>query len=215
MIELLKNINFPILPIVVGFCVFVYIKIKRSSVSVKKNELIKREQEALFSRKHDISENLFINVNTSLPFGEIKLNDNIIKSIKRLKEEIETLQLSHIIKPNLNVSNLELKETYGVENLELFIKYEKNYNRYIIKLNEISNILIKEKQYNTAEKFLLEAKRIDSDLSKTYIYLIDIYKNTNKAKLDELIEEFKKEHEDSNSYYVNKVIEYYDNIIKR
>lgn len=213
MTTIFDNTTIFLLPILLGICIFLRLKIQQSnSHKDKTDELIRREMDSVFIRdKSEIPKDLFLETNKSLPFDKIELNDDIKNSISRLKEEIENLQKDKIIKHNSNIANIELKEQYGVNNLDLFIKYEKNYNKYIINLNEISNILMDNNQLDIAEIFLLEAKNIGSDFSKTYINLIDIYNQVDKNKLDNFIKEFA-ETNDNKAYHVIKALKHYEEV---
>ncbi len=208
----LNFIGFPFLPIMVGFFAFVFVKIRSADVdsSSSKKAIFEREQKALFAPSNDLPEEAFLYVNIDLPFDKINLNEKIASSVNRLKNEILSSDDTKLLKPNLDIRNIELKEKYGCDNLDEIIKYEKKYNRYITHLNSLSKILFDDEQYNVCEQFLLEAVEKDSEVSKTYIYLIDLYNKTDKQKLSTFMTEFKNKNIDNNNFFVHKVIEHYE-----
>lgn len=202
----------PLFALVMGTVTYLYYKINSSKAGRTdiKEAFLLREQNSRFAPHKEIPEDKFLYPTNTLPFSKINLNPNIEKKITRLQKEIEPLQYKKMIKPDTSLSNTDLREMYGYSNLDNIIMFEQNYNKYINFLNEISVILIKEEQYDVAEEFLNEAVRLKSDVSKTYIGLVDIYYATNKAKLESFLKDFEKDH-DAESFYTNKVINHVNN----
>lgn len=216
--DIFKHIlNIPLSPIICGFLIYLSVKIKQSKSDNKhlRDAIVKREMEAMFSPKKELPKDIFLYLDTNLPFDKIIINNKIESSINRLKNELTNLQCSKLLKLNPKLQNVELKEKYGFSTLESIITYEQNYNKTIINLNEIARILIQDSQYSVAESFLLECVRLDSETSKTYIYLIDIYLKTDNKKLNSFISKFKQDYDNNNSFFVKKVLEYYKNIYEK
>ncbi len=205
-------IPLPIFTIIIGVLIYLSIKIKTSKNDIRyaKNEILERENNAYFVKKKEVPESLILYINTNLPFKDINITTSNEPSIKRLESEIKNLSDKKLLIPNTQKSNIVLKEEYGHSTLDEIIFYEQNYNKYIIALNSIASILINDNQLNLAEQFLLEAVEKKSDVSKTYIYLIDIYKQSNKKKLETFINEFK-ENFDKTSYCYKKTVSYFEN----
>ncbi len=212
MTKLLAIPGMPIFAIFTGFLIFMAIKIRQSDAThrTKIDQIVKREQDALLAPKNDVPEDLFLEVNKDLPFDEIVITETMKLPINRLKGEILELLERKMLIPNISNKNIELKEKFGIDTFEDIISYEQNYTKYIIALNSLAKVLINNSQLEVAEKFLLEAIKINSETSKTYIYLIDIYVKTNPSKLHLFIEEFKNKHQNSDEFYVSKVLEYYE-----
>ncbi len=212
--NLIDNINMPLFIIVSSFLLFISFKIKNSKASVTDeiHDIVKRDQDANFVPSKEVPEDFFIIPNKNLPFEDIVLNSGIKSTIERLRGEIEEIQNGELIKPILEEQNIDLKEKYGVSSFEHILECEQNYFKYIIQLNLIAEALIKDGQHDVAEKFLLEAVDMGSESSKTYIMLIDLYKEFDKAKLDKFINEFSNSNADSNKYHVQKVMKYYNGL---
>lgn len=198
-----------IFSVVMGIMIYLSVKIKMSKGGSTENidKFLERERASLFVPKKDLPKEMFMTPSTNLPFSEINHSDELSPKFTRLENEIKSLQTTKMLKPSPELTNTDLREQYGSANLENIIIMEQNYTKYIHFLNELSVALIVDNQYDTAEKFLLEANHLGSDVSLTYICLIDIYEQTDKKKLDEFLNEFAKNHSDE-KFYVNKVLNY-------
>ncbi len=216
MFKIFQPNNFLLFPFIVGLAVYFNIKIKTSnnSTTKEKEEIINRERQALFIPQKPLPEDFVITPNKDLPFDSIVITDKNKLAINRLKEDILNLYEKKLLNPSINLTNIELKEAFGHKSIDDVIEYEKNYSKYIISLNSIAKVLIDSDQPQTAESFLLEAINIGSDVSKTYIYLIDIYNKTSKEKLESFITNFK-ENIDSSSFLYNKTLEHYKKVISQ
>ncbi len=212
--NLIDNISMPIFILVSSFIIFISVKIRnnKGSVTEEIHDILKREEDALFIESTEVPADFFVEPNKNLPFNEIIKHDGIKSVIERLQGEIFEIQSNELIKPILEEQNIDLKEKYGISSFEHILECEQNYFKYIIQLNLIAEALIKDSQFDVAEKFLQEAANIGSESSKTYIMLIDLYKQTNQTKLDAFINDFKESNADSNKYHVQKVIKYYNGL---
>ncbi len=215
MFKIIPPNTFVLFPFITGFVVYVYIKIKQSNNGSKKEvkEIIEREKKARLVPKQPLPEDFVLSINQNLPFDKIQLTEKNQRAVKRLQEDILSLSKKKLLNPSINLSNIELKEAYGYKSMDSVISYEKNHSKYIISLNSLAKVLIDSKQENLAEIFLLEAIKAGSDTSKTYIYLIDVYKEISNEKLDNFIAEFKENNNVSNFVY-NKTLEHYKKVIK-
>lgn len=214
--NILNLIQTPLFIIVGTLIVYLGYKIKSSdpTISQQSRNIVEREQNANFVPNIDIPNHFFIKPDITLPFDKINLTTNNKKALMRISEELKVLLSLQMIKPMQETNNIELKEKYGVQSFENILNYEQNYNNYIINLNSIAQILIKDAQISLAEIFLLEAVKIKSENSRTYINLINIYRDESEQKLLDFIENFKENNVDENKYYVKKVLEHFNSINK-
>ncbi len=129
------------------------------------------------------------------------------KSIEMFINNLLNIQQHKIIKPNENLTNKKLKNTYGDYNLKLISQYEHNYREYIYSLNNLAKALIDNELYSEAIKVLDEAIYCNSSMSITYSLYLDcmkkIYPN---YTLDDLMKhtDIKKAIE-NNSYILSKL----------
>ncbi len=205
----------PLLTIFVGLLVYFTVKLRTTNNTIRNDidKIVERENNAYFVRKKDIPYELFLSIDKNLPFDKIIFDDSHKSSLTRLINEIKSYENKKFLKPDTKKSNIELKEEYGHNSLDEIISYEQNFNRYIIHINSLAEILVETNQYDIAETFLNEAKKLGSDVTKTYTLLIDIYANSNKEKLDTFISEFKSSFDSSSFCYI-KTLEYYSTILK-
>lgn len=138
------------------------------------SSFLAKEDKANASRRKDISNLDYIEVPLdSFPF-DITLNDEK-KQIKISEYENEIRKLSDTKMLNLiGVSNTELKERYGVANLEVLTTYDMNYSRYIRTLQLFAECIYEE--YPEKAVTLLEyCLSIGTDISGTYDLLGHYY----------------------------------------
>ncbi len=161
---------FPIL-IIIAVCL-IFLTIKRHRLAKKltetEEEYLKREHDANFARKQDISELPYI----VIP-DEIVAIDSEIAALAAQKNSI--LNLS-------NQSNTDLKLAYGVANLETLTKCDDNYAALVRRLNAIGKDFLDAGNINDALRALEYAIDIGSDISTTYEMLSQIYNENNNSE---------------------------------
>lgn len=139
-----------------------------------------REDAANSTRRKDISNLDYITIPLeTFPF-DITLNDKKKQSkIADYKKELESLSEKKLLNL-MGVSNTELKEQYGIANLELLSLYDQNYSRYIRTLQLFAECIYSE--YPDKAVSLLEyCIKIGTDIAGTYELLGNYYAD-NKDK---------------------------------
>lgn len=134
-----------------------------------------RERQASFARKADLSK---------LPY--IRLPEELLDSLPEelpaspkdsSVEELLTLAKSPIL--NLTgQTNTDLKEQYGVANLEFLTECDENFTRLCLALNETGRLLIEAGQLTKAEQLLAFAVSCGSDVQESYLLLAQLYCKT-------------------------------------
>lgn len=136
-----------------------------------------REDAANSTRRKDISNLDYITIPLeTFPF-DITLNDEKKQSqIADYKKELESLSEKKLLNL-MGVSNTELKEQYGVANLELLSVCDQNYSRYIRTLQLLAECIYSE--YPDKAVAVLEyCIKIGTDIAGTYELLGNYYADT-------------------------------------
>ncbi|MFV0502789.1 MAG: hypothetical protein ACK5LT_02310 [Lachnospirales bacterium] len=181
----ISNIPFPAsVPIVVFIVLIIYFKINKSNrVKGKMEKYIEREASIDFFHFKELPKEVFLFADKKIFDIEVNFDNKAQEiSFKNIKENLRVLSEDTMLRLDKQYTNLEIKEIYGVRNLEAIINGESNLSRYIIQLNSMAELLLKNEEYIYFEAILLEAIRMKSDISKTYILLLDYYKTFNKSK---------------------------------
>lgn len=177
-----------VLPSIMVLIWVLHHNIKKNHCSDKEalSSFLEKEDKANASRKKDISNLDYIQVPLdSFPF-DITLNDEK-KQIKILEYKKQIYKLSESKMLNLiGISNTELKEKYGVANLELLTTYDMNYANYLRNLQLFAECIYEE--YPEKAVSILEyCISIGTDISGTYDLLGHYYVEHNaKEKLENL-----------------------------
>ncbi len=150
-----------------------------------KENFLKREYEANFTRKKDISglDYLVIPEN-ALPFTE---TDNMEEA--GLQKDIKDIMSRKIL--NLSgISNTDLKLQYGHANLDLLAEYDQNFSNLLRCLDSWGSYLYNSKEDKENAKQVLEySVSIGSDITRTYTTLASIYlEENNPGKVQSLID---------------------------
>lgn len=206
--EYLSNMNFSFnwvtLCIAIGVTTCYIVKIHSNNNHTDlKDKFIKREHEARFAKNRSIPDDMFLVPSKDLPLNEIDITE---RKYKRLYNELSNYSNLSLVKVPDGMTNTDLKELYGQNTLIDIIEYEQNYNKYIHLLNELSKMLIDDDKKELASYFLQEAINLHSEVSKTYIYMLDVY-SSDASKRDDFFDNFIKTH-DENNFYVKKVKAY-------
>jgi len=175
--------------IVLGFVLFLFIwlrfggskatrKLQKDSDTFWGNETLSNS-----TRKVDISGLDYISVPIDrLPFTET--TDEILISLQKI---ITTLSQERIL--NLaGFSNTDLKLKYGVANITLLSEYDNNYTLLVYNLYKWGLYLYEHEKVLEAIVVLEYGIQCKTEVSKNYLLLATIYKDTNAVeKIDELI----------------------------
>lgn len=114
-------------------------KSKNDSSKVTVASYLKREENANSVRRQDISNLPYIQVPLETLPIDITLNDEKKQSkIEKYRKEIEYLSDKQMLNL-IGISNTELKEKYGVANLELLSTYDQNYGKMFSNLQWYSS----------------------------------------------------------------------------
>lgn len=169
------------------FAIWLRVKLRNtnSSKDSESNAFWEREQRANFARTKDISHLDYLTVpNDVLPFSK-----NIISDERELDLEEQVKDAAGRKMLNLSAySNTDLKEQYGIANLEELSNCDQNYLIFIRRLANWGTYLYETGDFTRARQIMEYSLSIKSDISSVYITLGHIYaKNDETAKIDELI----------------------------
>lgn len=164
-----------------------------------KEEFLRREYEANFTRKKDISGlNYIIVPKDALPFTETTDEEE-----NRLQEEAKKIISGKML--NLSgISNTDLKLEYGRANLDLLSLYDQNFSNFLRCLDQWGNYLYTTKGDKKCAKQVLEySVSTGSDITRTYTTLAAIYLEENEpGKVQHLINKV----EDSSFFMKDSII---------
>ncbi|MCR4782097.1 MAG: hypothetical protein K5851_05065 [Lachnospiraceae bacterium] len=133
-----------------------------------------REQNANFTPKKDISNLSYI----TIPMEKFP-SDNIDKEEERLYLELRELSEKRIL--NLDsMSNTDLKENFGMPNLNLMEEIGDNYQKMCSLLISLAEKRISQGDYEGALRYLEFGVGTKSDMSKLYILLGECYAKLGK-----------------------------------
>lgn len=175
--------SLPILILI--FAAWLNIQLRKSKRMLKKSddEFWARERRANLSRKKDISSlNYF-----SIDIGKLPLETKEDDTLNSYRDTI--IKLSDKKMLNLSgITNTELKEAYGVANLNKLIEYENNYIVLVSMLYKWAQRLYDASYITEAQTVLEYALSIKSDAAGAYKLLAKIYMQQNMPeKIEELI----------------------------
>ncbi len=194
--------------LIVGTTIAIQIMMRKNKVDFKQvvENIAKKEQDANLSRRKEIDKELYVIPNIKiLPIKDYddSPENKKIKDAQNLVIRKSKLTMIRFDEP---ISNTDLKLKYGYANLENITIYEEHYNSYMQALTLWAELLVEKNNLCDAEKVLSEAINLKCDLSKAYMLLIDIYKETNnRSKLEEI----KSFIENSDLKLKSKILNYY------
>lgn len=167
--------------ILVGILIIFKTLLKKSSRDYKKrkNEYIEKERLASFSRAKAIEQSRYIipDIQKFPIIQEYEARSE--KEIEAYKIQKSVLEKAQKTMAHFEETNLELKQMYGVTNLETIIQCEENYSEFLHKLNLWANALVDADKKKDAIKVLEESINLGMDLSQGFIQLADLYKENN------------------------------------
>lgn len=165
-------IQFISISILIIFVLWLNYEIRKNNRLSNKStdEFLKKDSQANLIRKADISDLNYI----SIPFDKLPLEDNPDQTINSYRDTI----LSHSDKKILNlsgISNIELKNKYGLANLKLLSEYDNNYTVLVAILHKWGERLYQHGSPKEALAVLETALDCKTDVHKTYELLAELY----------------------------------------
>lgn len=152
-----------------------------------REDFLRREQEANFTRKKDISGLNYITVaEDTLPFSE---TDN--EEETRLQDNVKTAMSRKML--NLSgMTNTDIKLEYGLANLDILSEYDQNFSMFLTSLDRWGSYLYEKGDKNRAAQTLEYAIASGSDITSTFTTLAKIYLDNNEPeKVQYLIDKAK------------------------
>ena len=154
--------------------VTIYIAIRRSFARRSEESIWenfrKREQEANWTRRQDISNLAYIKLPLdALPLG--RFDDEVLESYESALRDLSTQPIC-----NLNgISNTDLKLRYGAANLNTLSQCDTNYSTLVSLLANYGEKLFELSHPEEAKQVLEYSLSLGSDIGKTYELLATIY----------------------------------------
>lgn len=160
-----------ILPVFIIFLAILTIAIRRNDRAQQdvQEKFWKREQEANFTRKKDLSNLEYIQFPSELLSSGLQTPAK--DALQKLSGE-KMINLTHM-------TNTDVKLAYGAQNLDILTHYENNYVDMITQLTVYAQELLDAGETATAQKLLEFAVSTASDSIKVYELLSTIYKEQN------------------------------------
>lgn len=149
-----------------------------------KEEFLKREHEANFTRKKDISGLDYIIVSEdALPFLETDDEEEA-----RLQNNVKDIMSRKML--NLSgMTNTDIKLEYGHANLDILSEYDQNFSMFLTSLDRWSSYLYEKGDTKRSMQILEYAVASGSDITSTFTTLAKIYLDNNEPeKVQSLID---------------------------
>ncbi|MCF0131276.1 MAG: hypothetical protein HUJ71_06085 [Pseudobutyrivibrio sp.] len=169
--------GFPFLTI---FIIFVlWLAFKRNKVKEiqqqKEDEFWAREQAANCTLAKDITNLNYL----TIPMDKFPLNFSQDTEVLAIENELKELSTHKLL--NLGgISNTDLKLSYGVPNFETMCQIGEDYDRVSILLNRYAAALMEANRIDDAITVLEFAVGTKTDISDSYIRLVDCYIASNE-----------------------------------
>lgn len=178
-----------LMPIVIGLVLFLFLWMHiEGSKTNRKNQIIKdsfwnKENQANVTRKVDISGLDYI----TIPIDCLPFTDTTEEVLISLQHSIKSLSQYPIL--NLTgFSNTDLKLKYGVANITFLSQCDSNYTLLVNGLYKWGSYLYDHEQIHDATTVFEFGIQCRTDVSKNYLILAKIYKDTNAPKkIDDLM----------------------------
>lgn len=153
------------------FIIWLHVKTKQvDKVSTWNEAYWQKEYQSNFARKKEPDDMDYITVD----MNRIPMETDCSEEEQDLYAELDKIISQPII--NLgNLSNADLKLSYGVANFEKLSAYDQNYTRLIRTLNQLGNYCFDHGNSDRAKQILEYAIELGSDISSTYTTLASIY----------------------------------------
>lgn len=176
----------------VGICTLVQILLRRGSkrVGAWRQSFIADERAANTARRQNIGESLFVKASfpaaACIPQKGEPL-DAIYNDVLQKQGRAQGLASKPMLK--LHMTNNELKQNFGPQNIEIISVYEENFDKYIRTLLDWAEALSRVEMDEKAIMVLEEASVVGADTSQVYIILADLYHKAGRtAELAALLE---------------------------
>jgi len=171
------------LPLLIIFVVWLNIQLRKNSNNSSDEKFWARERQANLSRSKDISSLDYITID----LNKLPLDTKEDQTLNSYRDTIVKLANKKIL--NLSgLSNTDLKEKYGIGNLQRLIEYENNYMTLVSILHKWAQRLYDNSYLDEARTVLEYALSIKSDVPGSYKLLAKIYRHENRPeKIEELI----------------------------
>lgn len=166
------------------FAIWLNIQLRKKRPS-SDEDYYQRESKANLSRSRDITALDYI----SLDLTKLPLEDKEDSTLNSYRDSVVKLADKKLI--NLaGKTNTDLKEAYGIANLNFLIEYENNYITLVAMLYKWAQRLYDASYTEDARAVLEYALSIKCDAAGAYRLLAKIYKQSNSPeKIRELIEQ--------------------------
>lgn len=166
------------------FIIWLRVKTKQGDkISTWDEAYWQKEYQSNFARKKDPDDMDYITID----MDRIPMETDCSEEEQDLYAELDKILAQPIINLS-NMSNADLKLTYGIANFEKLSAYDQNYTRLIRTLNRLGNYCFDNGNSDRAKQILEYAMELGSDISSTYITLANIYLQEDAIeKIQELI----------------------------
>lgn len=153
------------------FIIWLRVKTKQGEkVSTWDEEYWQKEYQSNFARKKDLDNLDYITVD----LDRLPMKDSCEEEEQDLRSQLQKVLDQPIL--NLgNMSNADVKLSYGIANFETISIYDQNYTKLIRGLNQWGKYCFEHEKYDRAKQILEYALELGSDISTTYTMLADIY----------------------------------------
>lgn len=167
------------------FIICLQVKMKQSSkVSTWNEGFWRKEKDANFARKQDISNLDYLHVDQSL----LPFQDTAGEAVCEAQDKVRQILVHPILSLN-GMTNTEIKLKYGIANFDYLSACDQNYLLLIRTLDQWGTALYQEADYPAATAVLEYALEIGSDISRTYHTLATIYAESDQIeKVQSLID---------------------------
>lgn len=178
---------FPVLSIIIFvFIIWLQYEIRKTANKSKRDtdQFWDKETEANVARRKDISNLDYIHLSTET----LPLADKEDQTINSYRDTILKLADKKLLRLT-GITNTELKNQYGIANINLLMEYDNNYVILISMLQKWAERLYSQNYIEDAQAVLEYAVSCKSDVNKSYKLLAEIYKKNNTPeKINELIQ---------------------------
>jgi len=149
-----------------------------------KEEFLKREYEANFTRKKDLSGlDYFVVPEDALPFTE-----TTDKEEAKLQANVKSIISGKMLDLS-GMTNTDIKLEYGQANLDILSEYDQNFSMFLTALDKWGKHLYTKGNKKNAKQVLEYAVANGSDITSTYITLARIYLDEGEpGKVQQLID---------------------------
>lgn len=168
----MRIISYSLPVVLVGVGVLHFFLARSKKFAFKMDDFLENERQVNMSRKKDISPEFFYKPDISrLPLCGEGGNEKSAR-LQALVEKKAALTMIRLTEP---MTNTDIKMRFGLSNLENVTNYEENYNGYVRALIDWAEALVQEGKKTEAETILLETVALQSEFSKGYYLLVDLY----------------------------------------